>query len=96
MFIATIIFFTSLFLLIAMIGARFIIDRVNEEHALHRTILPIKKLNLKMHQYADKIKVLIRFCNKKTFVLLGHFLVDKADHSFRKAIAYAKSKLPRK
>ena len=96
MFIATIIFFVSLFLLILMIGARFVINRIHEEHALHRKILPIKRLNLKLHQWTDEARKIIRFCNKKTFILLCHFLVDKADHSFRKAIAYAKSKLPRK
>lgn len=96
MFIATIIFFTSLFLLIAMIVARFVVDRVHEEHAIHRTILPIKRLNFKLHQWLNKLREIIRFCNKKTFILLCHFLVDKADYSFRKVIAYAKTRLPRK
>ncbi|MFA6297047.1 MAG: hypothetical protein WC629_00605 [Candidatus Paceibacterota bacterium] len=96
MFIASIIFFTSLFFLVAMIGMRVVVNKLDEEHFIHKKIDPIKRLNLKMHQWVDEIKKFIRFFNKKTFTLLAYFLIEKADFYFHKLIKQIKAKLPHK
>ena len=96
MFIASLIFFTSLFFLVAMIGARIVIDRLDDEHIIHQKINPIKRLNLKMHQWVDEMIRIARFFNRKTFILLAHFLIEKVDFYFRKVIKNIKAKLPRK
>ena len=96
MFIASIIFFTSLFFLVAMIGARVVVDRLDDEHIIHRKIDPIKRLNFKLHQCVDETVKFLRFFNKKTFTLLAHYLIEKADFYFNKTLRYVKKKLPHK
>ena len=96
MFIASLIFFTSLFFLVAMIGARVVIDKLDEEHIIHQKISPIKRLNFKLHQWVDEAISFARFFNKKTFTLLAYFLIEKADFYFHKVIKNIKAKLPHK
>jgi len=96
MFIASLIFFTSLFFLVAMIGARIVVDKLDEEHVIHRKIDSIKRFNFKLHQWVDEVRRFVRFFNKKTFTLLAYFLIEKADFHFQRFVKKMKAKLPHK
>lgn len=95
MFTYTIIFFSSLVLMIGMIVARFLYKKLHEEHVFHRVVSHrAKTVNAHLMKKVKKGKRVIRYMNKKTFSLLVHYWIENIEIWFHKATDYVRSKLP--
>lgn len=96
MLISQIIFFTALALIILMIVVRLAYDQIMERNLFGKTIQFIKKVDRFFLDKLWKLKRVVKFFNRKTFVLFGHYVIERAEFYFHKAVKYLKKKLPKK
>jgi hypothetical protein len=93
--IYSIIFASSLVLIIGMILARLLYEKLHDGHFFHKVVTHrARKANVKLKTKMKRVRRIIRYFNKKTFTLLLHLLIEEIEDKFHKATDWAKSKLP--
>lgn len=94
MLISSIIFFVSLFALIGMIAMRLHLDKLRRRELFQPVVLHVKKVDVLMRKGIMKIRRFASFFNKRTFVLLVHYVIEEVEHYFHKFTDFIKRKFP--
>ena len=94
-FIFSVIFFISLLLVVGMVAARLLYEKLHDEHLFHKWVThPARNANLYLKVRIKKVQRLIRYCNKKTFSLFIHLVMEKLEEHFHKITDWVRSKFP--
>ena len=99
MFIYSIIFVSSLVLIVGMLTARLLYEKLHDEHLFHKLVTSQARradwhLKERFAKASQKIKIYFGYFNKKTFSLLIHLVIEKVDHYFHKVTDFVKNKFP--
>lgn len=96
MSIYLIIFASSLVLIVSMIVARILYEKLHDEHFFHRVVTHrARRANLSLKDKMKKGRKIMRYFNKKTFALLVHLIIEEIEDYFHKATDFMKRKFPR-
>jgi len=94
MLISFIIFVLSVIGLGALIVLRTHMEHVREYRFVYPVVVQARKTNVYLHQLITKTTDLMRYANKKTMILLGHFIIEEIERLFQSFMRFVKGKLP--
>jgi hypothetical protein len=95
MLIYSIIFFSSLVLMVGMLISRFLYEKLHEEHVFHRVVaVRAKKVDAVLKKKFRKVRRFLKYFNKKTFALLVHFVIEEIEERLKKFADFIRSRLP--
>lgn len=93
--ILSIVFFISLILIVGMIVARLLYEKLHDEHFFHRLVTHrARKADWHIKERFENATKYLRYINKKTFSLLVHLIIEEIEHYFHRLTKFVKSKFP--
>lgn len=94
MLISFIIFFLSAVGLGALIVLRKHMEHVREYRFVYPVVVQARKTNVYLHELIANAREAKRYANKRTMVLLGHFIIEEIERGFHRMMRFLKGKLP--
>jgi len=94
MLISFIIFFLSVVGLGALVVLRTHMEHVREYRFVYPVVVKARKTNVYLHEFITNARSMMRYANKKTMVLLVHFIIEEIEHLFQRFMRFVKGKLP--